>query len=266
MRNTIIFSLLVLSALNLSAQKDSLKTKKSSFYVTWGYTKAYYTKSTIHFVNNSGTGISKNYDFTIHDATAHDRMDLDKTGDIVNVTIPQFVFRIGYRINEKWGVELNYDHTKYVVDDYQTVRVTGRFDNHWIDSNMVMDPNTFLHFEHTDGANFWMINAVRQFEFYKPTKKFIASWVVKPGAGIVLPRTDATLFGQELNNNWKVAGWIVGLETGLRLQFLRHGFFEFVGKGSYADYMNCFVLGKGNGKANHHFMTFQMTGTIGVVF
>ncbi len=266
MRITLSLLFLFLFGLNSIAQNDSLKKKKTSFYVTWGYTKAYYSKSTIHFVNNSGTGKEKDYDFTVHNAVAHDRMDLDKTGDIVNVTIPQFVFRIGYRFNEKWGIELNYDHTKYVVDDYQVARVEGRFADNWVDSNMVLDPNTFLHFEHTDGANFWMVNAVRQFEMYKPSKKFIASWVIKPGAGLVIPRTDATLFGQNLNNDWKVAGWIVGVETGLRLQFLTNGFFEFVGKGTYANYMNAFVLGKGNGKANHTFFTGQLTGSIGLVF
>jgi hypothetical protein len=266
MRFFIFTSLLLIFGFISSAQRDSSKSKFKKFYLTWGYTKAYYSKSTIHFVNNSGSGKEKNYDFTVHNATAHDRMDLDKIGDIVNVTIPQFVFRIGYRFNEKWGIELNYDHTKYVVDDYQTARVEGRFDDTWVDSNMVLDPNTFLHFEHTDGANFWMINAVRDVQFYKPNKKFIASWVIKPGAGIVIPRTDVTLFGENLNNDWKVAGWIVGVETGLRLQFLNHGFFEFVGKGSYANYVNAFVLGNGNGRANHHFFTTQLTGTIGVIF
>ena len=111
-----------------------------------------------------------------------------------------------------------------------------------------------------------MVNAVRKFKLYNPTKNFNASWVLKPGAGVVFPRTDVTIFGERLNNNWKVAGWIVGVETGLRLEFLNNGIFEFVSKGSYADYVNVLVLGKGNGKANHHFWAGQLTATLGLRF
>ena len=153
-----------------------------------------------------------------------------------------------------------------MVNDYQTARLEGQIDDSWLDETVVMDPDSFLHFEHTDGANFWMINLVRQINLYHPGKNFKASWVVKPGAGVVVPRTDVTLFGQNLNNDWKLAGWIVGVETGLRVEFLRHGFFEFVAKGSYADYVNAFVLGKGHGRASHHFFTAQLTGTIGYKF
>ncbi|MDI1354564.1 MAG: hypothetical protein PSX36_06585 [bacterium] len=253
-----------------SQNLDSLKFKKH-FYVTWGYTHAVYSKSSIHFENHSNkynpaTGRYDNYDFTIYDVTARDRPDFNKIRDVVNVTIPQFVFRIGYSFNSKWGFELNYDHTKYVVDDYQKVRVQGQFNDNWVNNDTILDPLTFLHFEHTDGANFWMFNMVRRWSLLHPNKNLNVSWVLKPGAGFVVPRTDCTLFGQRLNNNWKLAGWIVGVETGMRVEFLRNGFFEFVGKASYADYVNCFVLGRGNGVANHHFSTAQLTGTIGLKF
>ncbi len=250
----------------LFSQTDSSKRKSKGLYLSWGYTKAIYSKSTIHLVNRTGTGRDNNYDFTVYNVTAHDRPDFDKIKDVINSTIPQFVARLGYQINDKWGIEMNYDHTKYVVDDYQVARVKGDIDGKPLDEMRVMDPDTFLHFEHTDGANFWMLNAVRQFNLYNPTRDFQVSWVVKPGAGVVFPRTDVTLFGTELNNNWKVAGWIVGVETGVRLQFLRHGFFEFVGKGTFADYVNAFVLGKGHGKASHHFFAGQLTATLGYQF
>lgn len=254
-----------------TSQSDSLKKKVKHFYLTWGYTKCYYSKSTIHFKNtsmkyNERRNMPDNYDFTIYDATAHDRPDYDKIKDVINVTIPQFVGRLGYMFNDKWGVEMNYDHAKYVVDDYQRVHIKGQIDGTTIDKDTTMDPSAFLHFEHTDGANFWMLNAVRKWDLYKPSEKFCASAVLKPGAGVVFPRTDVTIFGQELNNDWHVAGWIVGVEGGLRIEFLKHGIFEFVGKSCYADYRRCFILGRGNGNANHHFFVAQMTATIGLRF
>ena len=239
-------------------QNDPSKKKNKQFYFSWGYTHAIYSKSTIHFKNTSNKfneyrGKPDNYDFTIYNVTAKDRPDFDKIKDVINMTIPQFVGRVGYMFNKKWGIEMNYDHTKYVVDDWQRTHIKGQIDGVAIDKDTTMNPDRFLHFEHTDGANFWMLNAIRKFEFYQPTKNFCASVILKPGAGVVFPRTDVTIFGQELNNDWHVAGWIVGVESGLRIEFMKYGLFEFVGKGSYADYRRCFILGRGNGNANHHF-------------
>lgn len=255
------------------SQTDTIKlsTKKPhKIYLSWGYTRAWYSKSSIHFQNHSGKynelrDKPDNYDFTIYNVTAGDRPDFDKLKDVINITIPQFVARGGLMLNNKWGVEINYDHTKYVVNDGQRMHIKGQIDGIAIDKDTTMGGN-FLHFEHTDGANFWMINVIRKFDFYKPSKKIIASLVLKPGAGIVFPRTDVTIFGQRLNNDWHIAGWIVGVEGGLRVEFLKHGLFEFTGKGSYADYRRCLVLGKGNGNANHHFFTAQLTATVGYMF
>jgi len=259
---------------NSSAQTQPEKKEKKKdkqFYVTWGYTRARYSKSTLHFSDHSFkyhdyTGRQSDYDFTIFNATAHDKPDFDQLGDVVNVTIPQYVFRIGYMLNSKWGIELNYDHTKYVVDDYQVVKVKGEIFGTPVDGDSTLNPNTFLHFEHTDGANFWMVNAVRKWTIYSGPKRTSLSLVFKPGAGVVIPRTDVSLFGEHLNNNWHVAGWIVGAEGGIRGEAFRHLFFEFVAKGSYADYRKCLVLGTGNGTASHHFFTGQLTATIGLKF
>src|SRR4051812_28606922 len=86
-------------------------TSSRGFYYSWGYTRAAYSKSSIHFQNHSGaynpvTGRVDNYDFVVHDAVAHDRPDFDKIKDVVNLTVPQYVFRIGFRKNKKWGFEL----------------------------------------------------------------------------------------------------------------------------------------------------------------
>jgi hypothetical protein len=277
---SLIIILLSFLFLTSYAQTESVSTAtlssgktKGDFYFLWGYTRAWYSKSDIHFVDHSNkyypeTGKYHDYDFTIYDATATDRPDFNGIRDIVNITIPQFVARVGYYFNNKkdFGVEINYDHTKYVVDNYQKVRVKGNFNGNYVDKDTILDPDNFLHFEHTDGANFWMFNFIKRWNLYKPSKLFNVGYVVKPGAGFVYPRTDVTMMGTRLNNKWHMAGWIVGLETGFRVEFLKYGVFEFTGKGSYADYRKVLVLGKGNGKANHHFFTSQLTMTIGASF
>ncbi len=267
------FALMSNAQTNSSEGANTGTKKKGNFYLTWGYTRAWYSKSTIHFEDRSNkyypeTGKYHNYDFTIYDAKAKDRPDFDQIKDVINITIPQFVVHGGYYFNNKhdFGVELSYDHTKYVVNNYQKVRVKGDFNGNYVDQDTILDPDTFLHFEHTDGANFWMFNFIKRWKLWEPSPKFNIGYVVKPGAGFVYPRTDVTMLGTRLNNKWHIAGWIAGVESGIRIEFLKHGVFEFVGKGVYADYRNVLVLGAGNGKANHHFFATQLTMTLGFIY
>lgn len=60
--------------------------------------------------------------------------------------------------------------------------------------------------------------------------------VGKFGAGIVVPRSDVTLFGQRWNHCFHVAGQIVGAELGLRVELFRFFFIEPSVKGAYANF------------------------------
>lgn len=254
------------------AQSDTTikKNFKRKFYVLWGYTEAWYSKSDIRFQNNGNYYSAKNqktynYDFSVYDAKAHDRRDFDQIIDIANVTIPQFVGCVGFCLTDKWDFEINYDHTKYIVFDYQKVRIKGHINNVWMNQDTILNGEDLFHLEHTDGANFLMFNAVRKFNMINDNPNFLIQGVVKSGGGIVLPRTDVTLFGERLNNDWKIAGCIFGVESGLRLNFCKYGLFELTCKGSWANYINAFALGKGNGKVSHHFFAGQLTATIGLI-
>jgi len=250
-----------------------LKSQKGQLYFSWGYTCASFSRSTIHFSNHSGrisdkTGYTNNYDFTVYNVTAHDRADFNKIKDLINITIPQYVYRIGYYFGKRkdMGIELNFDHVKYIVDDYQVARVAGHNNGNYFDNDTVLDPNSFLHFEHSDGANFFMCNFLKRWVLLNPCSDFKLDWVFKSGAGIVIPRTEVAIFGDRLNNRFHVAGWIAGVETGMRMEFLKKGVFEFTTKGSYADFKSCLVSGAGNGNAKHSFFTWQATATLGLQF
>ncbi len=237
----------------------------------WGYSRDAYTTSSLHFVNK-GTpdGINElgQYDFVIKDVKAHDSPDFDKLPDIINITIPQYNFRIGMWLNNKndEGFELNYDHAKYVVTDGQTVRFKGTINGVAVDKDSMLI-RKYFHFEHTDGANFWMINYMKRNTIYYSAKNHIKfGYVIKPGFGVVIPRTDVTLFGKHLNNNWKLAGVTAGLETSLRLELYKHYVIEFSGKGGWANYVNCFVLGRGNGQVQHSFGYLEAIFCLGYQF
>jgi hypothetical protein len=141
-----------------------------------------------------------------------------------------------------------------VATEYQKARIKGQINGNYFDKDTILDPTNFLQFEHTDGANFWMINLLWRYNAWESkNQKHRLSFVAKPGFGIVYPRTDVTLFGNRINNNWKISGISAGLEAGLRMELFGHIYTEFTVKGVYANYINALVQGKGYGKASQQF-------------
>lgn len=242
--------------------------KKDKFlngmYVQWGYNTEWYTKSTIHFKMSNGN------DFKLHKAKAHDKPDLDAIIESpTEVSIPQYNYRVGFYINKKHtrAIEINFDHAKYVVTDGQRVRVTGIIDGKPVNADSTLNPQNFLHFEHTDGANWLHINYVKQNTLFTTHKsgRPLLNYIYKLGAGINIPRTDFTWKGERLNNNFHVAGYNLGAEGGLRLYALKKFFIECTGKTGYVRYVNalaCTPSQKGN-RATHGFGYFELIGLIG---
>lgn len=273
MKRIFLFALLAIISQAGSSQSisDSILTrKKGSFYLLWGYNREVYTKSTIHFQNDGDPSRFDEfgvYDFTLYNVKAHDRPNFEAIPDIANFTIPQFNFRIGYFFNndKDWGIELNYDHPKYVVTDYQTAHIEGTILGHYVNKDTVLDPH-YIHFEHSDGANFIMIMPMKRWKLQTKNGKHNIGFVFKPGLGVVYPRTDVTLFGNRINNNWKVAGVIVGVEGAVRAELYRHFVIEFAGKLAGANYINCLVQGKGNGKATHKIGAAECILSVGYQF
>lgn len=224
------------------------KSGKGSFYITWGYNLDWFSKSNLHFKGDDFGG----YDFTLYKVKAHDNPGL---GYIFNsdLSIPQYVYRVGYYFNNKnlTGVEIAFDHTKYIMTQNQIVHVKGTIQGEVIDKDTIVGRD-FLMFEHTNGANFLMANFIKRYCLYTTENlKHRLQLVMKAGAGIVIPKTDVTIFGQRLNNRFHVAGYVAGLDVGLRYDLFRYFFIETSLKGVFANYTN--VLTVGDGRAHHHF-------------
>ena len=264
----LLFNFLLLAQFTVHSQEKERcncpqlsKTGKGTFYFSWGYNKDYFSQSDIHFKDEG----ADNYNFTLHDVKAKDRPGFNQ---ILSTTlaVPQYVYRLGYYFNNSkdLGIEINFDHTKYVMINNQVVRISGQIKGKEYDQDTLVTPD-FLKFEHTNGANFLMINLLKRKTLVTSgNKKHWLSVVVKPGAGIVIPKTDVTLFGERLDNKFHIAGYIVGLEAGLRYDLFKYAFLEFTGKGSFADYRDVLVIG--TGKAKHHFFTQEFILTAGFQF
>ena len=250
---------------SLSAQKKGKLIK--GMYFQWGYNTEWYTKSNIHFTMPNGT------DFILHNAVAHNRPDLDAIfTEPSQITIPQYNYRIGFYLNKSHtkAIELNFDHAKYIVTDGQLVHVTGTIDGKPVNGDSILNPQTFLHFEHTDGANWLHINYVHQRTLLmtKNNKHPLINFIWKAGAGINIPRTDFTWRGDRLNNDFHVAGYNISAEAGIRIYPLKKLFFEFTGKTGYVKYLNALANStqlKGN-RARQSFEYFELIGLIGYDF
>ena len=234
---------------------------KGTVYLGWGYNRDYFSKSDIHF-KDSGAG---DYDFTLYDLKAKDRSGIK---DVFKTTlaVPQYVYRLGYYFNNKkdLGIEINFDHAKYVMVNDQVARLKGTIHGVYYDLDTLVSSG-LLRFEHTNGANFLMINLLkRQNLLVSGNKKHWLSAVVKPGAGVVIPKTDVAILGDHLDNKFHIAGYIVGAEVGFRYDLYKWAYIEATGKGTFANYANVLVVG--TGKAKHHFFTGQIIVTAGFQF
>jgi hypothetical protein len=258
----LIFILFLLGCSSLYAQEIiPAKKKKGVLYISWGYNKDWYSRSSIHLEDH----VTDNYDFIVHDATAADKPLLNKIF-ARDLSIPQYCYRVGYYFNDKHnlGIEMSFDHAKYIMNHNQKAHVTGYIREEQLDKDTVIGEH-FLMFEHTNGANFLMLSVVKRKEFCRnKTGRQNLEAVLKAGAGVVIPKTDVTLFSERRDNVFHVAGYIAGIEADIRYHFCKKFFLEPAIKGSYANYTN--VLTVGSAHANHHFFVAEMILTGGVEF
>ncbi len=263
-RTLMLFCLVSISTTLLQAQENQNKKWIKGIYFQWGYNTERYTRSTIHFKMSNGD------DFKLHKAKANDSRDYDAIlKKPFEVSIPQYNYRLGFYLNNEHtrAIEINFDHAKYIVTDGQKVRVTGIIDGVPVDGDSILNRNTFLHFEHTDGANWLHINYVQQKAFLKniPGTRDLLTYVWKAGAGINIPRSDFTWRGDRLNNDFHIAGYNMSVEAGVRIYPFKKVFFEVTGKTGYVKYVNALAntsTTKGN-RVTHQFGYIEAIGTIG---
>jgi len=213
--------------------------KKGSYYITWGYNRSSYANSDIRFV---GPG----YDFTLLNAKALDfPTPIRDFKTYVNpelLSIPQFNFHAGYFIKDNLSISIGWDHMKYVVTDDQIVRVTGfinpqtstpaitvnpAYVGTFNQTPLELDPDEFVHLEHTDGYNYASIEIEHYKSLFQSKKsRFAIDWIRGVGIGALVPRSDVHVFGVGKNNFWNLAGGGASLKTGLKFNFSKLLFFE----------------------------------------
>jgi hypothetical protein len=249
-----VFFLLIVTGA-ASAQAGKYEGKNGVLYLGIGTHKIFYTRSDLHLVGNGNSP----FDLVLRKVRAKDDFFLKKTGGA-----PQYDYKMGYYFKKKnFGIEFNFDHVKYFVRHDQTVRTVGTIDGQKI--NEELPATTYVqNFEHSDGANYALFNFVKWKTLSRGTShKTWLDWELKAGAGPVIPKTNSTILSQHWDDHYKVAGFVLAVETGLRYSFLKNFYVEPSFKGAYANYKH-FLIADGHG--NQRWFSAQFILVVGGQF
>ncbi len=247
-------------------KKISPLTKKGTMFFTYGWNRAAFSKSDIHF---SGNG----YDFQLDNVVAHDRPT--KFGivyfDPAWFTVTQYNFRAGYFIKDNVALVLGIDHMKYVMDQDQTVAFSGTISDP-VYAGMVqngqvnLEDKEFLTFEHTDGLNYENLGL----EKYKPLvnkRNFDLVWAYGAGLGVMFPKSNVKLFGNERSDRFHVAGLGTDARTSLNFVFWNHVMLRLEGKFGYVNMWDIkTTLNNKPDKAQQDFVFGQINAGFGYTF
>lgn len=236
-----VLLLLAIIAIPANAQVRKHQRKRSTnagtLFFYWGYNRTAYTKSNIHFIGSD-------YDFEMKGVKATDRQP--KFGanlylNPMNMTIPQYNFRIGYYFTEKWAISLGVDHFNYVMAPNNEVVLDGHFamgadslwEGNYQQESTVIDPNHF-HYEHSGGLNYMRIELLRSYDIWEAgdRRQFAITGNVGLNLGPMLTTTNFRFANEQSNRSTALSGYGIGANASVRLEFFKHLFIQ--GEGGVA--------------------------------
>jgi hypothetical protein len=246
---------------------NSEKSRKGDFYFYWGWNLSGYTQSTISF---SG----KNYDFSLEKVCARNRpspLDAKTYLSPTKFTIPQYNFRLGYFLNEKYNISFGIDHMKYVMVSYQDSRIDGYINNKDPEYNGIYENEDFmitpqfLQFEHTDGLNYLNIE-LRRLDPVCGNNSFSFNLVSGIGTGLIVPRTNVTLMNFERYDEFNVAGFGIAAIGGLHFEMFDRFFIQMEAKVGYINLPNVRTTADKRDSAKQDFCFLQANVVFGMKF
>ena len=256
--NRLVVLILLFLCDSVSAQPNRLEknqTKGATIYFAFGTHLSFYSKSDISFKSS----VNPTYDFTLHNVRAKDDQGLT-----FNNGAPQYSCQLGYYNHKRnWGIEFNFDHIKYTMRQLQRVYMNGSINDHIYNTDTLITPD-FVQFEHTDGGNYALLKWVNWKSLFQDKEgKKVLNLVLKAGAGPVIPKTNSTIMGRHRDDTYKISGYVIALEGGLRYNFSRLLFAEANAKGAYADYRR-FLIADGTG--NQRWLSLHFGLLVGLQF
>ena len=272
-QRTLMSTCLLLFTLLATAQSDLPKPPaphlKHRVFAYWGYNRAQYSVSSIHF---TGT----NYDFILHDLVAKDKpeaLNSDNYLNPKNVWVPQYNYRLGWFLNDKWSFSIGLDHMKYVMVHNQTVQINGYISKDRSpvyattgETGEVTVTPDFLTYEHTDGLNLLALDGDHYDRMLTSTNGKQALYLVEGlFTGPVIPRSDVRLFGVGINNKFHLAGYGAGAQLGFFAVFWDRMFLRANVRAGYIDLPSVLTTGESSDRASQHFWFVEENAMLGVL-
>ena len=251
---------------NIETSSKKSLGEKGTMFVFWGWNRAMFSKSDIHFKGNG-------YDFVLHNVVAHDRPS-DLSWDYINpgeVSKPQFNFRLGYFIKDNLAIVIAQDHMKYVMDQDQTVDFTGHISDPtyaaMVQNGQVnLTDEKFLTFEHTDGLNYINLGIEKYKNLYAKENLEIL-WSYGGGLGLMFPKSNVKIFGNERSDRFHVAGFGADVRTNINFVLWKRLMARVEGKFGYINMPDVkTTLNNKPDKASQDFVFGQINFGIGYVF
>lgn len=242
--------------------------KKDKVWVSWGYNRSAYTNSDIHFQGD-------NFDFELHKVKATDRPTPvgPEYWDPKTITIPQYSYRVGYYISDSLALSVGIDHLKYVMVDGQQSTITGTisesassiYAGDYDGDDIVLDPDDFLQFEHSDGLNYVDVELSVIRDLYSWGKGHRIDAYYGGGLGVYIPKTRINLFGELIDNRFHLAGPGASMHAAARATFWDIVFVETVAKVGYA-YLPSVLVVDSSSRADHQFGWGMVSVSFGASF
>ena len=233
--------------------------KQGELYFSWGYNTEWFTKSTVHVSQPEKGNV---YDLVSVNARDHRGWDQGLLSE--PISIPQYNYRVGYFFpnNSGWGIEGNFDHTKYLIVQGQNVHVKGTLGGTQKDTTVLFTQSNGFFYWLNNGANFLLINAVKRWRPISNSRGTIKiDAIAKAGIGPVIPHVQNMLFGEANNPHFQLGGWNVGVEGVIRATFYKFVYLEYSNKLDFASYSGLKI--KSNGTISQSFGTYEMILSLG---
>ena len=267
-----IIGLLVLLTLTstLQAQEqfrwEKNKVNKGRLYFYWGWSRSAYTESDIRFFGDD-------HDFTMYDVDASDNQTTFLPRIYFNpkwATTPQYNFRVGYYLTDRFELSAGIDHMKYVMARTQIVNIDGyirtgsNYDGNYDNQEVYIGPK-FVEFEHTDGLNY--INIEGRFSSPSYMNQFLDfSAFGGLSVGGLYPKTNCTLLNIERYDDFHWAGYGFGATGGLRALIKGHFIVQFEGKLGWMNMPDIRTTIRESDRASQQFGFSQVNVVFGWIF
>jgi hypothetical protein len=202
---------------------------KGTGFISWGYNRSAYTRSTINF---TGAG----YDFSLKGVKATDRPStkLSEYFNPTKITIPQFNIRAGYNFKNYWNISVGYDHLKYVMVHGQEYllngRINGGIDPNWsgnLSDKVVVTNEKDFHYENSNGMNYIRVELTKVRNIVRNRRdNFTMSYLLGVSSGAILSFNDFTFGGKKDVSTVSLSGIGLSGHAGMRFEFFKYVFLQ----------------------------------------